>query len=447
MTKKKARSGTLYCIVLILFTFLKGTSLYAGTENIKQKIEGEKRLFTIEVRDAELADVVRALADQSGLNVIIGEGVSGKVTLSFEDITFKDAMEAILRAHGLGYALSNNVLWVGLKKDVSEVGDELEEELSMEVVQLNYTDPSQALNQLEGILSKRGTAVADARTNSVIIRDLSKHVEEARGVLHILDKRSTQVVIEARIVEAGSNFAKELGIQWGGEYSSGGDVIRGSSLLPNLATGRNFVVDLPAAASSSGLGILIGSLSNNLILDAELSAAEREGDLRIVSRPKITTLNNRPATIHSGLTFRVKLTQSVVAGQAVTGALLEGLEEVKTGIDLSVTPHISADDFVLLDIFTNKSDADFSRTVEGIPSVTEKSASTQVLVKDGDTVVIGGLYQSTSSTQENSVPFLGKIPVLGWIFKNSSETSEKDELLVFITPTIVKYETLEEVVN
>jgi type IV pilus assembly protein PilQ len=446
MTPTRGRSSFLYCIVLILFSLIGVSSLYAGTENIKQKIEGEKRLFTIEVRDAELPDVVRALAHQSGLNVIIGEGVSGKVTLSFKDISLKDALEAILRANGLGYALKNNVLWVGLKKDVSMVGDELDE-VYMDVVQLNYTDPSHAIGQLKGTLSENGIAIADTRTNSVIIRDLRKNVQEAKDLLHALDKRTTQVVIEARIVEASSNFAKQLGIQWGGEYSSGGDVIGGSSLLPNAATLRNFVVDLPAASATSGLGILIGSLSNNLILDIELSAAEKDGELNIVSQPKITTLNNKPATIHSGLTIRVKLTQSIIAGQDITGGTLEGIEEIKTGIDLTVTPHISDDDFVLLDISTNKSDPDFSNTVDGIPGVTEKSASTHVLVKDGDTVVIGGLYRSSSSNEDNSVPFFGNIPVVGWLFRNHSETSEKEELLVFITPTIVRYGTPGEVSN
>jgi len=150
-----------------------------------------------------------------------------------------------------------------------------------------------------------------------------------------------------------------------------------------------------------------------------------------------------PATIHSGLTFRVKLSQAIVAGTGTTTTTagdLGSLEEIKTGIDLTVTPKISEDGFVLLNINTTKSDPDFSRTIDGIPGVAEKSASTYVLVKDGDTVVIGGLYRTLKSEQKNAVPFLSKVPVLGWLFRNDSKDNQHEELLVFITPKIVKYE-------
>ncbi len=430
--------------IAVIFLFLALPVYAAGKEGIKNRIEGDTRLFTIEVRDAGLTDVIRALAQQSGLNVIIGEGIEGKVTLSFRDITFKNALEIILKAHGLGYTIQNDVIWVGRKEDIAE-------EVSMEIVRLNYSDPAEAVLQLKGTLSAKGTAVADKRTRSVIIRDAPENVKAAKGLLRSLDIRSAQVVIEARIVEANTNFTRQLGIQWGGEYASGRDVVGGSPLMQNPFQERNYAVNMPADTPTSGLGIILGNLTNNLVLDVELSAAENRGDVRILSRPRVFTLNNRPATIHSGLTFRVKLSQALLASQGAgtggvvtpvtsTAGVYTGLQEIKTGIDLTVTPNIASDGFIELNIKTDKSDPDFTHTVDGIPGVTEKSASTHVLVRDGDTVVIGGLYKSITSEQDLEVPRLSRIPLLGWLFRAESKTIQNEELLVFITPRIVRHD-------
>ncbi|MBI5893110.1 MAG: type II and III secretion system protein, partial [Deltaproteobacteria bacterium] len=188
--------------------------------------------------------------------------------------------------------------------------------------------------------------------------------------------------------------------------------------------------------------LIIGSLKSNLTLDVELSAAEKTGQLRIISSPKVTTLNNKPAAIHSGLTYRVRTTSTTTTttGGGATGAATTGttLESVKTGIDLSVTPQVSSDNFILLNISASKSDPDFSQAIDGIPGITEKTASTAVLVKDGETTVIGGLYRSSSSDTKDAVPYLSKIPLLGWLFKHTGEKKDNEELLIFITPTIVK---------
>lgn len=427
--------------LLLLFSPFLSAKTSIGAEGPKTL---EDTLFSIELRDAEVSDVLRALAQQGGLNIILGEGVEGKISVSFKDITFKDAMEMIIKSRGLMYTVQNNVFWVGKKVDLSE-------EYVFEVVKLNNADPASAVGQIKGVLGPEGNAYADSRTNSVVIRDLPKNVEKARRLLKAVDTKTPQVEIEARIVEASSNFARQLGVQWGGTYTSGRDKIGGSSLLPTAGDGsRNFAVNLPAASPTSGLGIVLGNISNKLFLDLQLSAAESRGELKIISSPKISTLNNRPATIHSGLTFRVKLTQAVVTGGAATTTTTTGtggLEVIKTGIDLTVTPQISGDGHVVLNISTQKSDPDFSRTVDGIPGVTEKSANTFVLVRDGDTVVIGGLYRSVDSKDDDHVPFLSNIPVLGALFKSESRSKEHEELLVFITPRITKNEITPEVLN
>ncbi|MEK6758910.1 MAG: type IV pilus secretin PilQ [Deltaproteobacteria bacterium] len=394
------------------------------------------RLYSIEVRESEISDVLRALAQQSGLNIVLGEGVAGKTSLSFKDVPFKDALEMVIRANGLMYTMQNNVLWVGKKVDMSG-------EMTVEIITLNNADPASVATQIKGDLSPDGTSTPDIRTNSLVIRDLPRNIEKARKTIKAIDVQTSQVVIEARIVEANSNYSRALGIQWGGRYVSGKDVITGSQLLPASSGGRNFAVNLPAASATSGIGMVLGNLTSKILLDIELSAAETRGELKIISRPKISTMNNKPATIHSGLTFRVKLAQSVVSGggASTTTTSSGGLEEIKTGIDLSVTPQISPNGFVMLKIDTNKSDPDFSRTVDGIPGVAEKSASTNVLVKDGETVVIGGLYRSITTEQENAVPYFSKIPLLGALFKSKSKSMDNEELLVFITPQIVKIAT------
>jgi type IV pilus assembly protein PilQ len=421
-------------VFLIAAHFFSGPSLAENPSN-----GPGDRLYSIEVRDAEMGDVLRALAQQSSYNIILGEGVEGKVSLSFKDVPFRDALDIIIKAHGLMYTIQSNVLWVGKKVDKTD-------EMAVELVRLNYSDPATVSTQLKGALSPDGTALADTRTNSVILRDLPKNLQRAKALVKTLDVQIAQVVIEARIVEASSSFARQLGVQWGMTYTSGRDSLTGSQLLSTSSGERNFAVNLPATNPTSGLGLVIGNLSDNLFLDLELSAAESRGDLKIVSRPRIATLNNKSATIHSGLTFRVKTSSTSDTGTTTTTTTTSttsttGLEEIKTGIDLTVTPQISDDGFILLNISANKSDPDYSHTVDGIPGITEKSASTYVLAKDGDTVVIGGLSKSIESTDDDSVPYLSNMPLLGALFKSSSKTRENEELLVFIMPRVVRQKT------
>ncbi|MBI5286663.1 MAG: type IV pilus secretin PilQ [Deltaproteobacteria bacterium] len=432
--------------IILISSMVIAVSVLAGNNKITNQVKakGETGLFTIEVRDAEIQDVLRALAQQAGMNFIIGERVEGKVTFSLQGIPLKDALEVILKAYGLGYVIQHNVLWIGKREDIAKLG----EDLTMEIIQLNYAKAADVVPQIKGVLSERGSVTPDARTNILIMRDIKKNIEEAKKLLVSLDTRTQQVIIEARIVEANSNFSRQLGIQWGGQYTSdsGKNIITGSSRLPTSPGGRSFAVNLPVVGATGGLGLVIGSLKSNLLLDVELTAAEKKGQLKIISQPKVTTLNNKPATIHSGLTFKVRTTTTTATttgtttGTATTGTTLQ---EIKTGIDLTVTPQISTDDFVLLAITASKSDPDFGKAIDGIPGVTEKSASTSVLVKDGETTVIGGLYRSSSSSTNDSVPYLSTIPLLGWFFKSQGQAIDNEELLIFITPRIVRYSKVE----
>ncbi len=423
---KKALAALLLPLLILVSVQMAEAEPY----DIKTRIENDKRLFSMEIRDAEVGDVLRALAQQSGFNIIFGEGVTGKITLSFSDISFKNALEIIIEANSLSYTIKNNVFWVG--KKVDHTGD-----IVTEVVRLNYATPGSMADRLKSSLSKSGSVEFDDRTSSVILKDFGVNIAKAKALLKLMDIQAAQVVIEARIVEASSSFTNEIGVQWGGTYSSSGDIITGSALLPDSPGGRKYAVNMPSPNANAGLGIVLGSLANSLALDIEISAAESRGELKIISSPKISTIHNKTATIHSGLTFRVKLSQAST-GSTTTTDSTSGLEEIKTGIDLMVTPQISSDDFVMLDIKTNKSDPDYTHTVDGIPGVSEKSASTNILVKDGETVVIGGLYKTINSDDHKKVPGLSRIPLLGYLFKSSASTQQNEELLVFITPRIIK---------
>ena len=269
-------------------------------------------------------------------------------------------------------------------------------------------------------------------TNSFIIKDTKKGTEDAVQLIGKLDSRTPQILIEARIIEANNNFSRNLGIQWGGKYSSSSDTITGGASLGTAPSGNNFAVNLPASGATSGIGISVGSLSKNLVLDVQLSAAERNGDVKIVSTPKVTTVNNRPAKVSGGETFYVKSTSSTTTGTTTA------LTSITAVTSLVVTPQVSADGNILLAVETSRDEPDFDKVVDGVPGIVTKSATTTVLVKDGETTVIGGLYKNARRANEYSVPFLSKIPVIGWFFKSKSRAEENEELLIFITPRILK---------
>lgn len=455
----RAMVGFVYYLLPAAYCLLFASGVSAETyNNIKARIEGDTTVFTLEVKDAELKDVLRALARQNNLNIIVAEDIAAKVTFSLDKITFKEALEILTKANGLSYVIQNNVLWIGKKEDIAKAG----EDLVVEIVQLNYAKAADIIAQIKGVLSERGSAVPDNRRNALILRDVIKNIEDAKLLIRSLDARTMQVVIEARIIEVQNNFARDLGIQWGAAYGTTSKdnfvtgfgsttSATGTSSVTDPPTGftgsgrRSYAVNLPAPSFPPGaLSLAFGKLTGDpLLLDLRISAGERNGQLKIVSQPKVTTLNNTPATIHSGLNFKVRTTSTSSTAGATTvtiGAGGTGLQEINTGIDLTVTPQISADGFVNLNIVASKSEADFARSVDGIPGVSEKKATTSVLVKDGETTVIGGLYKSSSSDADNSIPYLSKIPILGWLFTSNSKTADNEELLVFITPRIVKYE-------
>jgi len=374
------------------------------------------------------------------------------------DVPWDQALDVILKINGLGQERSGNIIRVAplaritqerqarLAAQKTEVEAEL---LVTRIVAVNYATPKELQPNVAKLLTpERGKIFIDARTNTMIITDTQKQIDDISALVEKLDRPAPQVMIEARIVESSRDFAREFGIQLGLAYSQITDRtfpnridVRGGLVPPASTPGAlappqapaNFLLDLPAAVtagSGGAIGFTLASIGGAL-LDAQLSALERSGRGKIISSPKIATLDNTEALIQSGRTFYV---QTVSAEGTRT-------QPIDATIILKVTPHITPNDYIGMKIAATKNDADFGQLVNGIPTVTKREANTDMLVKDGETVVIGGLYSRTVASSRAGVPGLSSLPVLGRLFRKDTESDTNTELLIFLTPRIIRQDT------
>ncbi len=448
-----------------MFTGIVEVSAAKSKEKeLKKKYTG--KLISLDFQNANIINILRFITEISGYNIITSDSVKGKVTLRLKNVPWDQALDIILKNGKLGMQIEGNIIRILPRSELlkeqqdkaqtkqaeieAKKAKERAEPLITEIVRISYADISEMQSNLESLKSERGSITIDVRTNTLILKDIKLNMEEMKTLIDTLDKRTPQVTIEARIVEINRNYTRELGIQWGGKYNtaSGQDYtnIRGAltspsqgsggvqNLTPGVTPQGNYIVDLPAAISRStggGLGMSFGNIGNTKILDIQLSAMESSGKGRILSNPKITTLNNKEAVIESGRRIPY---QSVSASGTRT-------QFVNASISLTVTPHITPDNYIALIIEVTKDEADFANQSAGMPTIMQKKATTEVLVMDGDTTVIGGLYTSRTSSEKSGVPWFNNIPVLGWLFKREKIGKDEDaELLVFITPMIVKSE-------
>ena len=418
---------------------------------------------TLDFRDADLRDVLRMLSEVSGLDFVLQPGVAGRVSLRLTETPWDQALEVILRSRGLDYLLEGGVLRVGSLADLVEeqVERRRQEEarsLAGERVTLRrrlaYARPEEVREALETRLSERGRIIADPRTGTVIVSDVRPRIEEIAEVLGALDIPVPGIEIEARIVLATRTLARQLGIQWGAgfqaetgkavpssihigadgigaEGSGNFDAAGGGGLSPPAGAGGDrpgYGVNLPITGAATGaLGIALGALGGDAHLDLALTAAERAGEVRILSAPRIAAQNARPATIKQGVTFPVQ----VVANNTVTVQFQEAV------LELTVTPWISRDGTVLLDLAIHNDQLDFGQAVGGIPSIVTQQAATRIRVDDASTAVLGGVYATRESKEERRVPGLSRIPLLGHLFRSVERTERDEELLIFLTPRIV----------
>ena len=409
----------------------------------EQQFTGEPISLTL--KDADIKDVLRTFSALTQLNIVLDPGVSGSVTVELRDVPWDQALDLILRINGLDYVLENNVLRVApISKLAAEKAQQANFEKQQEdakplktvVKPLSYAKASYVKDLIgteSYLLSNRGSVVMDERTNKLIIRDVVDRVEGILRLIDTLDQPTPQVVIEGRIVETTRDFSRELGVNWG--FSSVMDAAHGNDTgleFPNsIEIGGN--VALPGQAQNGTVSFAFADILNTFNLDFLLTAAETDGLARIVSTPRVTTQNLKTAQIRSGLQIPVQ----TVANNTVT------VQYVDATLRLEVTPQITAEGTVNLELDIRKQEPQQAFQIAGsttanVPIFT-RDATTELLVRDGGTTVIAGIYQINEQNSEDRIPALHKIPILGNLFKTTLKTRRHDELLIFITPRIVKY--------
>lgn len=413
------------------------------------------RRISLDFQDADIVSILRLISEVSRMNIIASPEVKGKVTVKMLDVPWDQALDIILKTYHLGKVVEDNIIRVApipvLAKERSEIAKAKEEEeraedLVSKIIPLGYSKPGpmkEAIDKAK-VLSPRGNVSVDERTNTLIVKDIAKNLTEVEALIKVLDKPTPQVSIEAKIVEANTNFTRELGIQWGFKniqspaygnpipytfphsMTIGGSTLAGTSPLSGNPWAVNFPAAFGAAGMGGALGITLGSITNSFTLDLQISALEGTGHGKILSNPKIVTLDNEKALIKQGS----KIPYATVSAE---GTKTEFVDAV---LSLSVTPTITPGGAISMNIEITK-DEPGATTAAG-PIIDKKEAKTSVLVHDGETIVIGGIMTTKKTGDISGVPFFHKIPILGWLFKKESISEETKELLIFITPRIVK---------
>ena len=454
--------------------------------------------ISLDFKDADIHNIFRLIAEVSNLNIITTDDVKGRVTVRLVNVPWDQALDVILQTKNLIKIEEGNVLRITTLESVRKEREEREKEQEIRVksienkekvedlvtqeIRLNYAKALDIMRLIlgvmppgagaaampapgaggttaaRGLLGPRGSVRADERTNIVILRDTASRVEDIKTMVRKLDFPTPQVLIEARVVQAVTTFARSVGVQWGGSYnqtpggnwaygltglstaaagfgfSPGGTNSSGVTVPPsNISVPSSFIVNFPASTAATnvgGMGVSFGKLTGSLVnLDLRLQLGETEGQTKVIARPKLATLNNTKAHIKQGELIPYETTsQAGTQVQFIDAVLL-----------LEVTPLVTPDGSIkMLVKVTRDARGSFRTQINQVPSVDKREASTEVLVKDGETVVIGGIYESENTETTAGIPWIKDVPILGWLFKTQETTSTKRELLIFITPTILQ---------
>ena len=401
--------------------------------------------ISLDFKDADIKNVFRLIAEVSGLNIVVTDEVRKRVTVRLVDVPWDQALDLLIDTNGLGKEKIGNVVRISSATQMKSEKDALSaarkaeenlEPLQIAYLNVNYAKVKELLDKIKPVLSSRAQIVADERSNTIVVRDIRKGIEDANEIVSRLDTRTPQVLIESNLVEATPTFSRALGTK--------------------LSFGRNAQINspFPAGTPSGGTPFVkifqnkFGALSN---LDLQLTAAEKSGDIRIISRPSVVTLNNVASTIQSLRVLRITLpssTTNIASGTGAAAGSAAATEKIPVGVILSVTPQVSSDGFVLMSISVKSSSIAESPTVASVGTAgaaaavipfdeLTREAISNVLVRDGETIVIGGILKDTRLTSESGIPWLKDIPVFGWLFKNQRWQKDFEELIVFITPRII----------
>ncbi len=420
----------------------------------EEKFHGE--VITLKFKDADLRDVINYLGEFAGLNVAHDPEVRGVVSCNLIDVPWDQALDLILKQNKMGRTLEGNILRIAPVQTLTRERDEqqkLEEskELAGPRVTRSYTLSYSRAADVEGLLqskiSDRGEIIVDERTNTMVITDVSDRIELIERLLDVFDTPTPQVAIEARIVEATSTFIRNLGIQWGAKgvvdpfYGNQTSLefphkilIDGAMIPQGIVTKGiggplgGYAINLPAPAFTSAVGVSFANILDTFRIDLAISALETSGQGRIISSPSVTTQNNQEAHIVQGRQIPVQ----TVANFTVTTRYMNA------ALELRATPQITAEGTIIMHIELQNNAADFANLVNGIPPIITQSATTTVMIPDGGTTVIGGIYRTEDSITRERVPFFHKIPIIGNLFKSFARTKQSRELLIFITPRILR---------
>lgn len=417
-----------------------GADEKGGAINMEDEpVQYTGKKINLDFKEVDILDILRLMSDISKLNIIAGDDVKGNVTVRLVDIPWDEALDVILKSKSLGKERFGNIIRVATIRTMQR---EKEEELAkknaqkklepvkVRLVPVNYAMADKLVPQIKELLTDRGTVSYDQRTNVLIVKDVEEILDKSEQLVDYLDTQTPQVLIEARIVEATSTAALGLGIQWGTTHTyTDANGHPTNAVFPyNLGVGANVAVPGPADPTGT-LGFTFGSVGMINDLNLTLNVMESDGKIKIVSSPKVATLDNKEAMIQQGTS--IPITTRGTGGDVTT-------KYVDASLILKTTPHITADGSILLNIEINKSEPDWSNSnYLGEPSIIKKEAKTEILIKSGDTVVIGGVYTNLTSQTKRQVPLLGSIPVLGWLFKSQESRVERSELLIFLTPRIM----------
>ena len=409
------------------------------------------RLISLDLQDTDIDNALRIIAEVSNLNIIASDDVSGKVTLRLIDVPWDQALDVILKTNGLDQVTEGNVIRIApvdklrqereARRQAKKALEELEE-LSVQYYRVSYAKASEVQEQIEGVISERGTVTVDERTNQIIVKDIKKGQAEVTALIKRLDLRTPQVLLETQVVEGSRSILRDLGFQWNYDFSQAPEFGNATGLnFPN-AIHTSSTVNFAAAGAPAAFDFILDSADGARSLGGRLTAIETEGRARVISRPQVATVNNKQAKIKSVETIRVPTPSggtSVATGQgsSASGGSGSAFEEFDVGIELTVTPNVSPDYFVLLDMFA-KSSTFGGRTVEGIPSTIEREATSTILVKSGQTFALGGIYKIDDTESITGVPWLKDIPFFGAVFRQNNFNKADEELIFFITPHIVE---------
>lgn len=440
-------------------------------EPVAEEVKAAVPPISIDFQDANIKSVLRLLAELAKVNIVSGEDVKGNVTIRMKDVPWEQALDTILAITGFAKRQAGNVITVmsmdQLKRLEVEQSRPSAEPFITRVVSVNYADAKKLKENIEDLLPKDkdgkvlGSVKVDEHSNALIIQATRQDMTRLLPIVEKIDKPIPQILIKANIVETTKDTARSLGIQWGGIngqkignqslYVTGGGV-GGSATNPGGpfagaftptsgvkgVSGQGFGVNFPAAATSTAsasLGLIFGTIGEN-ILEVQLSALQRDGKLNILSSPSITTLDNQKAFTENGQ--KIPFSTAEVSG----GVLTRSIKFENVVLRLEITPHVVDGKNLKMKILVQKDEVDTSRSVDNNPFILKKQTETNLIVADGDTIVISGLTKQTKLGNVNGVPWLKDIPGLGWLFKGEDKSDVMEEVLIFITPTILKPETV-----